>query len=221
MAVTIREHAEITRQSRALVDYPISANECIRGHELEGDNLYLPPGSNKRRCRQCRNDFEKKKQAIIRLQVKLMTPFLESTQACLNGHPRTPDSTYMFRGKIFCRECHNEASRTYYERIRKAANEERLRSDSFPANSKFKTHCKRNHDLMDPDNLIRTVTGRRSCRTCALEAMRRRRELNREQMNRRKREAYQKKVREAEDKRLAEQEALDLADKAKKATGSE
>lgn len=46
--------AENVRRSTAPPAVNARKTHCISGHPLDGDNLYVPPGSNRRQCRACK-----------------------------------------------------------------------------------------------------------------------------------------------------------------------
>jgi len=187
--LSVRHHSMVTHGLP--IDYDEDQNKCIRQHPLVGDNLYCPPGSKKRRCRECLRQWDREKyQALKRKRDEERAKHGPDTAICEHGHPKTIENMYIFRGKPHCRECHNIKSANYYAKLRKALNEERARTGEYPVNSKFKTHCRRGHDLTDPENWITTTTGRRSCRTCALETMRGYAEKNRERLRKRAEEYY-------------------------------
>jgi hypothetical protein len=114
---------------------------CIRGHELSGDNLYIYPGTTKRRCRACLREW-----AAIRYRNSKSTPApdVERTH-CKNGHALAGDNVYEYIGIKQCKACHNVTSARYYEKhLSPRANPRPLK----PA----KTHCKHGHPWI-PENL--------------------------------------------------------------------
>lgn len=103
---------------------------CIRGHELSGSNLYVYPGTTKRRCMACHRQWQMDK---YRAQLRADPP--KPKTHCSNGHELTPDNVYTYLGFSNCKRCHYINSAKYYKQ--KVAP---LRVPKLP-----RTHCKNGH----------------------------------------------------------------------------
>ena len=73
--------------------------------------------------------------------------------ACINGHPYTPENTKLFRGDRQCRTC----QLTWHRQNRRKLGK--------PLGNKFKTHCVNGHPFDEVNTYINKNGGRR-CRKC-------------------------------------------------------
>ncbi len=81
---------------------------CHNGHELSGDNVYVYPGSQKRRCKTCLNQWQRD---------RYVSHPKERLEFCKHGHQFTEENTYVFRGVRQCRKCHADLTlRRYHEK---------------------------------------------------------------------------------------------------------
>jgi hypothetical protein len=124
---------------------------CSRGHELAGDNLYVYPGTDKRRCRRCHATWE----AEQRREGLRADPKPEKTH-CSNGHELTPENTYTYIGLKFCRKCHNLNANKHWRK-----------KHPVPPPKPPKTHCVNGHPWIE-ENLYRTGKDKQVvvCRLC-------------------------------------------------------
>ncbi len=53
--------AENNRRSMSVSALNIRKTHCVNGHPLEGDNLYVHPASNSRRCKECHRVAERRR----------------------------------------------------------------------------------------------------------------------------------------------------------------
>lgn len=68
-AVTFRENI---RRGESVMAQKARATHCLKGHPLSGDNVYILPKNNTRRCRKCNREFNRKRRAR-----RAMLPLLE------------------------------------------------------------------------------------------------------------------------------------------------
>lgn len=98
----------------------LDRTECIRGHSLQGENVYIDKKSGLARCRTCRRDLER-----IRKNRVEPTPGF-----CQNGHELAAVGTRSYPSnpkKELCRMC----ERNRYDR-KNAKNRERKSPDVHP-----------------------------------------------------------------------------------------
>lgn len=77
------------------------AEECFRGHKLEGDNLYfyMQNGLQQRRCRACQ-EFRRQEHASAGITVQ------PTKSHCINGHPMEGDNlSFNTEGYSVCLAC--------------------------------------------------------------------------------------------------------------------
>lgn len=85
--------------------------ECLRGHPLSGDNLYLYQG--KRHCRACRAANDKARRAARKTM-----PHSRDRTHCPRGHPYAGDNLRIHHGRRVCRECRRTKQREARRRAR-------------------------------------------------------------------------------------------------------
>lgn len=83
---------------------------CVRGHALEGDNLYL--GGKGRSCRACHTLRERERRQRL---AKAREP-RKLSETCERGHILVDPNVYMYRGYRRCRECRRRRDRERYAR---------------------------------------------------------------------------------------------------------
>ncbi len=125
---------------------------CARGHELSGENLYIYPGTVKRRCRRCHAEWQAQKCYTTKLRAD---PKPERTH-CGNGHELTPDNVYEYIGVKYCRKCHNLIANRHWRKKHPA-----------PEPKPPKTHCVNGHPWIE-ENLYRTTKDGKSVTVCYL-----------------------------------------------------
>jgi hypothetical protein len=139
---------------------------CKRGHELSGENVYVYPGLQKRRCKTCYDAWQHNRQ-----ENKVKHPKSAWTH-CKRGHEYTPENTYVYRGVRQCKACHNDLTlRRYHEKQADLAG--RPKEPAKPR--ALRTQCKFGHPLTD-DNVVIVKEGQgrtyRRCKICVTEYMR-------------------------------------------------
>lgn len=156
LPVTPREHVtEYTPQ--AITSIQRDQTHCCRGHELSGENLYIYPGTTKRRCRKCYQEWAQRRAEMHK------TPRPERTQ-CRNGHDVTKDeNVYIYKSIRFCRACHEKNMQVYQERIAKEPKLTPAERGIRPHQGEW-THCKHGHEFTSENTL--TIRGSRRCKIC-------------------------------------------------------
>lgn len=96
-SVTPVEHSRLEGLARHVT-------ECPKGHAMTPENTYVFPGRDKRRCRICHNDYQKRHRSNPRiLKVE-----------CYRGHPFSSENTRIYQGRRYCKACHAENTLRYY-----------------------------------------------------------------------------------------------------------
>lgn len=151
-SVTPEEHVALTPNC---ITHAFAAQEtCIHGHPLSGDNVYLEPRSNKRRCRACRLEWGRQKYARDAADRK-------PKQTCKRGHPWIPENWVTYHGRKQCRLC---------KQITLAAFKKRSADLGYipKAILESEEYCRKGHELT-PENLYVTKKGKRHCLACQRE----------------------------------------------------
>ena len=104
----------------------------------------------------------RQKQIVAALDRWKAKPFRrgENARTCLNGHPWSEESTYLWNGKRLCRTC-----RSYQEQVRKGWRVPRWENRHPGETENFQ--CKRGHAYVEEN--IYWWRGKRYCRACKKE----------------------------------------------------
>lgn len=130
--------------------------ECLNGHPLTGENVYLDRRGS-RHCRTCRAERTRASQAARKT---IEPPSLRTH--CPKGHAYEGANLRITSdGKRECVTCRRANKQRIY-------NERHSKGLGLPAT---RTHCPHGHPY-DGDNLI-IMPGRRICRTCKKDALKR------------------------------------------------
>ncbi len=137
---------------------------CANGHELTPENIYIPPGTRKRRCRECMEEWGRQQ-----FQIKYKAHPRDKPTHCPKGHPYDAENGYEYKGRTMCRTCHAELTKRQYHEKKGVRG---IHSGPRVLFEDRKT-CKRGHDLKLSDAIYRfTLHGqpKACCRLCKEEA---------------------------------------------------
>ena len=147
---------------QAAVHYFKGQTHCKRGHPLIEGNLLNSPW---KRCAICNRDWNNRQNAIARAA----RPPRQPATHCTYGHEWTPENTRTYKGKRFCRACHNALTTVlFHERskaLREFAQEGVIPAEAAPESRLNKTHCRYGHPLPEPGGL-KSRPCERVCQIC-------------------------------------------------------
>lgn len=143
----------VTHEQNVQRAHRAAQEQCSRGHELSGENIYQHRG--KRYCRQCRTEGQQR-----RARANGAKPMARMGETCPAGHALDEVNLHITPGgRKICRTC---------RRDRKVSRRRRL---GVPEKKTIGTHCPSGHE-MTPDNLRFTKVGTKYCYPCQREAKR-------------------------------------------------
>ncbi len=95
-----------------------TAETCIRGHPLSGENLYVQPGNGERICRACKLRRKREQNARTRTANRAAGRVANADKThCKRGHPLSGDNLYVSpRGVRQCRQCNRDRAKGSYRR---------------------------------------------------------------------------------------------------------
>lgn len=166
LPVTPREHVN-DYTPLAAPNINAQKTHCSKGHPLEGDNIYNPPGTNKRVCRICKKawgDAKRKERGMVPGGSK------HKQTHCKRGHELTEENLTWYGGQRYCKKCHAINARGYYDKLRSEMDDALKKNDVARISKlpQYWTHCKNGH-LFSPENTMIVKYGEREsrrCRTC-------------------------------------------------------
>lgn len=149
--LTPLDHMAVTPQ--AMAHYFTARTHCKNGHELIPENLVRQGENGIRRCKICVLAWANRKNALLREARPPKTPQTH----CKHGHEWTEENTRIYKGKKFCRACHNAVTTMIYHARTKEMRAQAMRGE-VPVSAvsvprvKDRTHCQRGHPLGEKTN---------------------------------------------------------------------